>query len=508
MKPSLKRRGRARSIPNKSPKVSTGNSDCSSYSDDSEFTSEESGLRYWDSAVNPSMKRKARPHSIPSKKPKVSAGSSHSDNSDILAEELSLGSWDSAFNPSLKCTRRPSSIPNKIPQVSTGDSESGSHSDDSDTLLEELSLDSWDRAFNSSCCETSVDFSLPNQPVSRVDQDLSVPPMIGVPINLVLSEKTEVAKKADHSLDAESLDSVHNLKELQDSLAQLEDECFRMQQENEEIERRLSQMKNKLKSPENNKHLEGTMTFKLGDRVAVFWNNFNRYFNGVINSERPKSAECFRILYDDGDIEWINPKRQRIVLLQRPSPQEKNIESNAAASNAVSQEENTTSMKTTEVGDEISSYSIGTIQGGSIKSTQTDDKTDAIHNDLEADAANDDPKSSDERARSSLVCELELPSLVCELESFANPKRSAPKCDMTVLFDTCMMGMNKNIITPCPTSPDSSLQGDNDNLLTDIKMDGEMNNAMNSCNAAKSIELRRRLTQYSLSDFSSDVLCC
>lgn len=54
----------------------------------------------------------------------------------------------------------------------------------------------------------------------------------------------------------------------------------------------------------------------VGDRVAVYWEGEKKYFNGTVVDERQSSMhKRLKVQYDDGDIEWINPRREGIKLL-------------------------------------------------------------------------------------------------------------------------------------------------------------------------------------------------
>lgn len=54
----------------------------------------------------------------------------------------------------------------------------------------------------------------------------------------------------------------------------------------------------------------------VGDRVAVYWEGEKKYFNGTVVDERQSSMhKRLKVQYDDGDLEWINPRREGIKIL-------------------------------------------------------------------------------------------------------------------------------------------------------------------------------------------------
>jgi len=52
----------------------------------------------------------------------------------------------------------------------------------------------------------------------------------------------------------------------------------------------------------------------VGDRISVFWEekDHNCWYDGTISEEKPNRLKRFRLSYDDGDEEWINPNNETI----------------------------------------------------------------------------------------------------------------------------------------------------------------------------------------------------
>lgn len=57
---------------------------------------------------------------------------------------------------------------------------------------------------------------------------------------------------------------------------------------------------------------EVSANFAVGDRIAVFWDEHQTFFNATITEKRPELRHCLHLLYDDGEEEWINPTKEHI----------------------------------------------------------------------------------------------------------------------------------------------------------------------------------------------------
>lgn len=127
-----------------------------------------------------------------------------------------------------------------------------------------------------------------------------------------------------HSLsDAEASQQQQESQKLKNALSTRQKDFFELQKRNQILKRQLASLEAKPLAPT----LE---ELGLGARISVYWKDQDRYFNATVNRVRPDSPESIRLLYDNGDIEWINPNRHSIILLQ-PCPPRENRKINPAA---------------------------------------------------------------------------------------------------------------------------------------------------------------------------------
>jgi hypothetical protein len=64
---------------------------------------------------------------------------------------------------------------------------------------------------------------------------------------------------------------------------------------------------------------------QVGDRLAVYWDGEDAFFEGTVTKERPHKKKRFFLEYDDGDQEWINLRKNNFQILSRGKPNREEV---------------------------------------------------------------------------------------------------------------------------------------------------------------------------------------